>query len=220
MIKLQKYLLRQNGWTAEQFKLVYWDGIGGTLDRESHDFWVRVVKMMHNWANVGHQKQRMAESSKHPDAVMQERCPNCEAHEDPCLEVPGRREAISAGAGSQGVLGIFETCEIVAALTFERQGGNKEVCSREGASGGDSAGRPRATDLCSCCGARQDWLGTPAQGAYCKRVEGGTVGLLPGEIPRKQDTNRVLVGYPDHTRAVEGTRSHVEGPQCGVACQS
>lgn len=52
-------MMEQNGWMEVHFERFDWEVMGRALGVETHDFQVRVVKMIHDWQNVGSQKRKI-----------------------------------------------------------------------------------------------------------------------------------------------------------------
>lgn len=75
-VALRDYLCERNEWTAEDFEAIDWTGMRRALDSETHDFWVRIVKLQHDWLGVGAQRAKICSST---------------TDECPCCGQPGER---------------------------------------------------------------------------------------------------------------------------------
>lgn len=80
---LKKYLKAHNGWTDATLGMIDWEGHGRALAKEAIDFRVQIIKMEHDWSNVGKQKHKIAASHKEEDVESAAQCPACRGYEEP-----------------------------------------------------------------------------------------------------------------------------------------
>ena len=75
--EMYEYIRERFEWTDQQTSVIEWKAIGLAKKRLTHAEPIRVSEMMHNWLNVGHQKERIHGSAT--DVL----CPCCGTeHED------------------------------------------------------------------------------------------------------------------------------------------
>lgn len=71
-IGLRAYLCERNEWTEEAYDSIDWLAMWKAMESKMHDFHVRIVKLQHDWLNVGLQRAKIRPSTS--DA-----CPCCGA---------------------------------------------------------------------------------------------------------------------------------------------
>lgn len=59
LLALVEYLRDRNEWSEEGFSLIDWTGMCKALEAETHGLHIRVVKMQHEWLNVGAQRVKI-----------------------------------------------------------------------------------------------------------------------------------------------------------------
>ena len=57
-----EYLGKQHGWSKMIFEMIEWEGIDGLMKQANPIKRIQLLKMLHNWQNIGQQKGRMRDS--------------------------------------------------------------------------------------------------------------------------------------------------------------
>ena len=187
--EMHDYIRERFEWTDQQTSMINWRAVGLAKKRLTHDRSIRISKMMHNWLNVGHQKERIHGSAT--DAL----CPCCGIkHEDQDhmfqCQSESTRKAVNTGIAAMKK--ALQRDNVPPAISIAFINRVKQATSNDGV---------RETVQCPharCAGDAQDTLGTMAilrghhhrewfyaiQDTYQKRPS------IPGDPKRRQPKDK------------------------------